>query len=383
MSGRRPKALTSRVVAALTVLLALAGVARAQMMPVRERDYWSVVMQYAHGDRKLAFASIGKWTDKELGPILKSVEGLAKEARKCQACEDRTRFETLPLPAAILLHGERDRADRLVKIQTSGGGVECAISVHNLMAEELLPSAAQQKEGVEFAARFAAAMSIHLRSTLCFLAARHWAEVGLRIHPGDARLHLADGLAGEAIGSTGFAEPVLRTTFDGRGRAISAYAEVNRKEVLKASLEAYEKALVANPRLAEARVRLGRVQWRLGRSQEARVSLKQALNESEGAALYLAHLFLGQCLEDGGDLKGAIDQYTAAVVMRPDTQIGAVALAHAHSLRGESARAREILDGVLSLSGTRRAVDPYWAYLVGPTDVAETLIEALRVESLK
>ena len=120
-----------------------------------------------------------------------------------------------------------------------------------------------------------------------------------------------------------------------------------------------------------------------GRGPEARESLKQAVDETDGDSRYLARLFLGQCLEDDGDIEGAIDRYSAAVAMRPDTQIGAVALAHAQSLRGRSETAREVLERMLPLSGRRQSADPYWNYLTGAPEAVEALIEDLRRETLR
>ncbi|HQZ17792.1 MAG TPA: hypothetical protein PLD86_13040 [Vicinamibacteria bacterium] len=364
-------------------ILALANASAAQMVTVKERAYWGVVTLYAKGERGIALANIGAWTESDLGRIQKSVEDLEKVARRCTGCEERRRFDALPLRAAILLHAERDRVDRAVRIQESGAA-DCAVSAHGRMSGELFGPAALQPGGGEFAKRFAVASSLHLRSVLCFLSGRNWAEAGLKLAPRDAMLHLADGLASESIGVTGFVEPNLRMARDARGRlSNSGYPDVKPRDELKRALGEFEKALASNPRLAEARLRAGRVGWRLGRGLEALESLKRAVSESEGALLYLAHLFLGQCLEDDGDLEGAIEHYAAAVALRPDTQIGAVALAHAHSRRGEPEKGREILGAALARSGTRRTVDPYWSYLMGATSLAETLLEELRVESVK
>ena len=377
---RRP----GRSAITLVALLTFANVGAAQMMTVKERDYWSVVSRYAKGDRGIALDGIAAWTEKDLARILKSVEDLGKAARRCEECEERLRFDALPLRVAILLHAERDRTDRMTRIRESGGAAsDCGVSANGRMSAELLGPAAQQPGGVLFTARFAAAFSLHLRSVLCFLTGRNWAEVGLKLSPRDAALHLAAGLASETIGVTGFVEPPLRAIFDSRGRRVSGYEDVSRRKELNRAAEDFEAALALNPQLSEARLRLGRVRWRLGRGREARELLGEAMTGSNGPLLYLAHLFLGQCLEDDGDLAAAIGQYGAAAAMMPETQVAAVALAHAHSMRGESEKAREILEQSLSLAGRRRTVDPYWNYLTGAPELAESLIEDLRTETIR
>jgi len=362
----------------LLVLLTLASAASAQMMTVRERAYWGVVAQYTSVDRRVALAGIGDWSERELETITRIIEDRAKAARKCADCEARHRFDALPLRAALLLHAEYDRTTRLIKIQVNGGAAECAVNPHSAAMEKLLGPVALQPGGVDFAIRFVTALSLNLRSMLCFVSARQWAELGLKINAGNAVLQLARGLAGESIGSIGFAEPVWRTVYDARGRPISGYEAVDLKEQLNIALESFGKALALDPKFSEARLRLGRVQWRMGQSASARDSLKRAVGETEGPLLYLAHLFYGQCLEDEGEVTGAIFEYTAAMALRPDSQVGAVALAHAHTLRGESDRAREVLEGVLPFSGRRKTLDPFWSYLVGSQEVAEELLDQLR-----
>jgi tetratricopeptide (TPR) repeat protein len=297
----------------------------------------------------------------------------------------------------VLLHAERDRADRAQKVKLLDGAPDCAANPQAAAAERLLASAEQQKGGDVFAANFALALAMDFRSMLCILRAGHWAEVGLKVAPGNASLFVARGLAAETMGVTGWAEPTPFTVFDdarGRSRTLDTTprpvsrtvmrsSPIDKPRLLNVAREAFEKALAIDPDQEEARVRLGRVQWRLGRIKEAKESLSTALAGKEDSIKYLAHLFLGRCLEDSQDLRGAIDEYKAALALRPETQIGAVALAHALALRGDSEGARQVLEPVLVYSGNRRTVDPYWAYLIGTPDLSNAMLEALRSESMR
>ena len=375
-----------RITCLLLAFLAPAPAAVAQMVTVKERAYWGLVTQYAHGDRKLAVAAIGGWSEKDFDTTLDSVEDLARAARKCEACEARTRFDALPLRAAALLHAQRDRTDRLLTIKQADGAAECSTSAQGLAGERLLRSVALQPGGQEFVARFSFAMSVDFRAMLCFLRAGHWAEAGLKTAPRDALLFLALGMAAETIGVTGYAEPTPFPTYDTRGRV--QYLSVRSGPIDKAhqmnvAREAFERALAIEPGQAEARLRLGRVLWHLGRAREAQEPLRRAAIAKEESIRYLAHLFLGQCLEDGQNLGGAIDEYKAALSLWPGAQVGAVALAHALSLRGDADHARDILEPVLALSGQRKTVDPYGVYLIGTPEGAEALLDALRLESVR
>lgn len=361
-------------------LLGLAQICAAQMMSVREKTYWDLVKQYKGAERKVAVEEIGKWSARDLEAVARVIDGRAKEARKCADCEARQALDALPLRAAVLLHAEADRTARFARLLDYGRS-DCSQSAQSLAVEKLLGSVVLQTGGGEFASRFLAAQSLNLRAFLCFASGREWSELGLKSFPTDPGLQVARGLSAESIASVGSPDPIWRTSYDARGRPMSGYEPPDRKEALNAALEAYAKALSLDPGFPGARLRLGRVQWRAGRIAEARESLKLAVSESRGASLYLAHLFYGQCLEDEGDLTGAIAEYTAALDLIRDSQVAAVALAHAHTLNGAADPAREILDRALSFSGKRWTLDPFWSYLAGQQDAAEAILDQLRQEA--
>ncbi|MEO8499710.1 MAG: tetratricopeptide repeat protein [Vicinamibacteria bacterium] len=371
-----------RRAAAVLTLLAAAEVCVAQMIPVREKAYWDVVKQYAGAERRPAVTAIGEWTSRDLETVDKAIEGRAKEARKCAACEARQTFDALPLRTALLLHAEQDRITRMAGFLDTGRAVECSPTLQSAQIERLLASVALQPGGVPFATRFVTAYSLSLRSLLCYPSALEWADLGLKVGPGDAALHLTRGLAAESVASSVVAQSVWRTSFDARGRPISGYEPVDRKGALNAALEAFSRTLSLDPQLPGARLHLGRVQWRAGRGAEAKETLRQAVGEAKGPLLYLAHLFYGQCLEDEGDIDGAAAEYHSALSIRRDSQVAAVALAHAHTLKGESDLAREVLDRVLSFAGNRLSLDPFWSYLTGTEETADALLEQLRAEAI-
>jgi tetratricopeptide (TPR) repeat protein len=378
--------LSLRSSACLALLLTgLASRSAAQKVTAKEQDYWKAVDEYIKGDRHKALEMIGAWNAKDLGSVLNSIEDAAKAAAKCRACDAGQRFGTLPIKAAILLHAQRDRADRVAKVKVLDGAAECSESTHGQASERLLASALVQAGGEEFVARFSLAMALDFRAMLCFLRAVHWAEVGLKTAPGDPTLFVARGLASETMGVTGWAEPTPFTTFDDRRgrRTVLRSGPIDKTRQLNLAREAFEKALTLDTDQEEARVRLGRVLWHLGRTKEAEEALRKAVAANEGPVSYLAHLFLGRCLEDRQDLEGAIQEYKASLILRPETQIGAVALAHALVLRGDAEGARQVLEPALAYSGNHRTMDPYWLYLVGAPELSEALIEALRMEAAR
>jgi tetratricopeptide (TPR) repeat protein len=357
----------------------------APQLADRESLYWEAVSRYANGDRAAALRDIGNFGEKDLDGIAGAIEKLRRAARKCQNCEAEQQFEALPLRIAVLLHAQRDRADRVVGVSQQNGKPDCAASVHGSAVERLLAPLEQQKGGARFVANFAFVMAIDLRASLCPLRAAHWAEVGLKVAPQDPTLFVARGMAAETMGFTGWAESAPFTIYDATrsSRTVMQPGPIDRTRQLNLARESFEKALALEPGQEEARVRLGRVLWRLGRMKEAKEALARAGEGQEKAVRYLAHLFLGRCLQDGEDLKGAIGEYRAALAARPDTQTGAVALAQALTLRGDAEGARQILEKMLADSGNRRSVDPFWTYLIGGPEFGDGLMEVLRLEALK
>jgi hypothetical protein len=111
------------------------------------------VARYAKGERAGAVASLILWTREDIDAMLDSIESLARAAAKCEACEARRQFEALPVRAAVLLHAERDREDRILRIRELEGAPDCSAHVHGLASERLVRAAALHPGGRDFAAR--------------------------------------------------------------------------------------------------------------------------------------------------------------------------------------------------------------------------------------
>lgn len=334
----------------------LAALAIVLMLPTQAL-YWGTVAEYASGDRAAAVEALQAMTRADLAAALK--EASVPSAPR-------------PLRAAVLLHAERERADRRKVVEGSGGEPDCFVGPHGSMAEKLLKPTAEQPGGREFVAAFALAQSLHQRSLRCFQNALYWAELGLKSDSKAPALYFAAGLASESLGSFGGGAPASA----GR-EAISAQTP-RGETILEQARARYEKALSLDPGVVESRVRLGRMQGNAGKQEEARKNLALAVTQAEGSVLYLARLFLGRVLEEAGDLDSAIAHYRRAAEPEPLPQSANVALAHALALKGDSGAARAVLVAALARAGRRVGEDPYWFYHVGDPAVGEALFERLR-----
>lgn len=352
------------------------------------QEYVEILRRYARGERTEAVAAVGKWSERELGQQVAAVQARVVAAERCPACPNA--LDGLPLKAAVMLHADRDEAERPSSTEAEqprpcpGRQARIAGSYAGLLAR--LP------ETKDFARRFFLAMTLRSQWAFCLEDARRWGREGLDRFPRDPELLLAwggvheEGATLENGGALARMDGApIRRQDDGLGaRARAKWFEEARRS--------FSEAIAIDPALVLARVHLGRVLWRLGEGEQARSALAQA---QEGALAqaqerardpmiqYLAHLFLGQVHEDADRLTEAVAEYRAALDLDPQAQSAAVALSHGLRLLGDPESARQVLERALSRAGRRSGRDPYWDYIVGTAVHADEMFGELRRATLE
>jgi tetratricopeptide (TPR) repeat protein len=139
------------------------------------------------------------------------------------------------------------------------------------------------------------------------------------------------------------------------------------------------KALVVNPALVEASLRLGRVLTRLERNEEAVPYLRHVIaSETDPAITYYAHLFLGDATGTLGQLDEARRQYENAIAIFPDSQAARLALGFVLRSLGDRPAARAAIDPALEASPRSPDDDPWWEYYDGDAGQVDRLLEELR-----
>ncbi|MBK5256952.1 MAG: VWA domain-containing protein [Vicinamibacteria bacterium] len=353
-----------------------------------EETYWAQAARFADGEGAGALAALSTFDDKSFEAIADSAAQLAKEAQKCSACEARSRFEALPLKAAVLLQSGQDRKARILRASIGGGQPDCEGEAARTQGDALLGLALLQSGGPDFVAGYSVALAVHYRALFCLVEAERAVERGLKAKPLDPILLLVSGMVHETLGVLGaaprfmamapaLADPFLRDAAIARQRQTQFEAS-HRKDLTQARKDLLS-ALEQDPSLSAARLRQGRIEWRLGNPEAARDALKQVVADHDPSTLFLSHLFLGAALEDLGSLDEAVAECEVAVASKPGAQVAGIALAHAFSMRGETSRARELLAPLLS-PGQKTQVNYYWDYLVGTPVMAEARFEDLRRE---
>ena len=144
------------------------------------------------------------------------------------------------------------------------------------------------------------------------------------------------------------------------------------------------KALVVDPALVEASLRLGRVLTQLQRPEEALPHLRQAIaSATDPAITYYAHLFMGDATAALGQLDEARRQYENAIAIFQDSQAARLALGFVLRSLGDRAAAREAIDPALAPATRGPDDDPWWEYHDGDAGQVERLLAELRAPFTK
>jgi tetratricopeptide (TPR) repeat protein len=194
--------------------------------------------------------------------------------------------------------------------------------------------------------------------------------------PRNADIHLASGTLDELRAT---AIMLRRLEVPIAGGPPAHWRRGKRWEYLDGAAEHFRAALALDDRLAEARVRLGRVLQERGKLPEARRELEAAMAGAPPAILsYLGSLFLGEILEAQHDAAGAIARYRDAVARAPACQSAHLALSRAFEAAGDRQAAQAALQPLWRAESERTCIDPWWLYNLGQSWRLRGLIEDLR-----
>lgn len=237
-------------------------------------------------------------------------------------------------------------------------------SLHLELAETLVRSMRSSLEAsaLEFTERwYGFAASVFLGRTNPGRA-RLVIDRGLKLFPRSPRLHMISGVIQELVAH--LANPECTgpkcDTLPERSPVASrlAFAE-----------EEYRFALEGDPRLMEARLRLGRVLFLRNQRKPARQELDAVTKDSTDARLlYLGHLFLGGLDVFENDLPRARREYEAALEAVPEYLSPYIALSFVEQMSGRESHAREVL-AIAATLPKMPVNDPWREYQNGGLDL--------------
>jgi tetratricopeptide (TPR) repeat protein len=356
------------------VLLALCLGASAQPSDVLSPEYEAAIQAYLAGDRGGAVAMMVTWPEGRLRGEMRALAAARERARGALDPADIARWHRLPARGALMLH--TDCALETRRVAASPG-------FHEEVAAEIARMLRDDAAHRAFARRWYGVMAGLAARENRWRDGLEWAERGRRDFPDSGEVLVAvasiqetSAVLDASAPEEAFLDPSARTASAARLRA----REVRRQ--LESACRALRSALAADPSLAEARLRLGRVAWRLGQAAEARSALEELLSRQHAPAqAFLAHLFLGRVHEDAGRLDDAARSYAAALGLESHAQSARLALSHVRLRQGDAAMARAEAERALRAAGARRRSDPFWLYPLGPAAGVLDRLEALRREA--
>jgi tetratricopeptide (TPR) repeat protein len=355
-------------------LLSFGISAGAQPREILSSAYEDAIRAYASGDREKAVSEVAGWPDARVRDQAGALGTVWREARACRVCPATHVLRRAPATAALMLHtdgAQRRRRDGL----PAEPHESAALSIARVLKDDPVHRT--------FVLRWYEAMAGLALGETRWGEARDWAERGLRDFPDSAPMLLVVGSIEETFGALALLR-LPDSVFSTIQRETRANLEALRKarEHLEKAHRSLRSAVAAEPSLAEARLRLGRVAWRRGEAAEAREALLEVLSrDPKPDTAFLAHLFLGRLDEDAGRLAEASRAYETALALDPRSQSARFALSHVRlRLDGPGAARREV-ETAVGFAGRRAESDPYWLYPWGPAVGAEDRLEALRKEA--
>lgn len=197
------------------------------------------------------------------------------------------------------------------------------------------------------------------------------------LFPRDSEILLASGCLHETLASPAI-QTVVRTGL-GVGQVIAVGSE---RQNLNVAEKYFRDSLRADPRNAEARLRLGRVLALHGRHNEAVPHLQQVLKDTTDASrVYYASIFMAREDELRGRTAAARQHFERAARLFPNAQTPHLALSRLAFHDGDVRGATRSIEQLFALPAEEvDRYDPWWRYFSGTGRLTDRWLERLHAE---
>ena len=299
------------------------------------RQFSDAVLAYQRGDVETAASRLSGWSRRDMEHVIPILI--------------KTRERPL-LEAAAMLHTE-------LAIRGTAGDAP-TVTLHLRLAEALAQAIPAEQASSDFRRHWYAVAASTLLARVGPAPARRFVDEGLGQFAKDAPLHLLSGIIHETLAHLEDPE-CSGPGCESRGPSSGVPLRLARAEA------EYRRALELDARLADARVRLGRVLFLQNRGDRGRDELSAVVRQSaDDRTTYLAHLFLGALAVFERDQAAARSEYEAARSLGRAHQTPYVALGFAEQMTGAVARARQTIADMAARPATS-ITDPWLDYLNG------------------
>jgi tetratricopeptide (TPR) repeat protein len=372
---------------------AQAGGSAAQARPVDQASIEELVQMYRSGRHEEAVSPATLWSAER---ITLEIGRLIAEEASAKKVEER---EVLILPsldvAGLERHASLERAEQREVARLAAAAIVAESALSRLRNRDIvllapgLSTASLLLEveplgarGRSFAQRFYLLAGLVLQWHVEIAAGRRLLTKALRYFPGDPALHTVLGSMTETVASLrtyplppGSPEAMTQNP-GGYSSERGGYGGVLPDATLGEAEVHYAQALLFDPKLDEARLRLAHVRLLNGRTEDALRDLERVATEArQPRQRYLARLFAGYARQRLGDLKGAVAAYRASLAHGPRAQTALLALGRSLDQLGDQAGAQEAF---ASASALDAPFDPWWSYGAGQPERFDDLVAELR-----
>lgn len=335
--------------------------------------YLALLFEYRRGDFDTAARELWSWPESRIREMVLHIEYVKQKGKFHRDEIEHLRARTTDpyIQAAVLMHTD-------AALLTRGYPADPSPEYHLGVAEHMLRFIEDASRLRSFERNWRVAMGYYFQTMLLSERALEYFQKALDVARDDPEILLAVGTVREDLG------------WRLRRNAPSSWTPLSRRtasltrdrEYLQKTADYFVRALRVSPDLIEARLRLGRVEHLLGNKEKAVKELRACAEAARDPTMrLLSHLFLGQALEEQGQISEAIRAYQIAVETQPHSQAASLALSYALHLRGDRAAARERLERAL-LDRPYHPIDPdpWWRYPFGRSDRFRSMLQRMREE---
>ena len=282
-----------------------------------------------------------------------------------------------PVNRQPLPYWARAGNDRRVDVISKDAGYQSTeySNLHWELAMDMLDAVRAPRD--PFVARWFATIGTYLVAQRRYSDGLAHFERARRVVPDDPGVVFAEARLHEALAAP-LMQNFVRVTAVAQGVSTSGIDD--QRTELRHAEGLLRRALVLNPALLEARLRLARVLIEQGKHDEG-VSLSDqvAAKATDQTMRYYALLFAGEALSSLERTADAAKSFQRAIDLFPDAQAARLGLASALRTVGDTALALDVLLPTITKEpSTREGDDPWWEYYEGDAAQMDALLEELR-----
>lgn len=322
--------------------------------------YRAEIVRYRSGDVAAAVSEIRSWDARSFRDLREAI--LQQRERLATPTSDRRTWTIREVEAAAVLHTEAALASPSFSREEVS---------HLNWARELLRLLDGLPADDELHRQWYGVVGAHYQSELRLREAAELLREAVGRWGTDARLLTMAGTVYDVLSRR---SATFQRLLNQLVRLVPGDQDPDEERSRQLAVGYLRRALDADQSLAEARMRLGRLELDAGRSHDSISTLERALSAAKTPReRYLSALLLGRALQRERRLDEAVTRYRQAATAAPGCPVALLAVAHVEASQSGSA-----FPDVAETQSSANCEDPWWLYDFGSGPAPAELLERLR-----